>query len=105
MQLEMFLRALYTQYPEDLTAPGISVAYIRDRKYEDKFEFYVAVNRFTKAFGQGKINVLTVTRPTLDEAMRAAVIGWLQLVGETDFAELRAEISKGYIGLHPRLVL
>jgi hypothetical protein len=69
-KLELFLRSIKEQYPNDPTAPGMVISAISPAY------FYVSVVRYTQGGGHGKVVVTSATGSNLLSAFNALLRYW-----------------------------
>lgn len=54
----------------DPSSPGVLVSFLPDGRW------YLSIQRYTKAYGEGKVIICKTTGPTFDKALRNLCILW-----------------------------
>lgn len=90
---EEFLKTLTMHYMVDPTSPGIMISYIKNNEVQEKWEYYVSIQRFLKPFGKERQVICKAVAPSLDEALRIAMKCWCVIVGKSINSELEAHMT------------
>lgn len=76
--IDKITKAISYQYKNDSTSPGLTISYLKNKK------FYCSIIKYTGAFGKGKEVCCSATNASLNEALRTLASDFLNVKRENN---------------------